>query len=140
MVVQKHRSWVLPCLFPETNPKTDGLVNTDQFYFFFFKSMCGNQQSLPVNVEVKLALLFQLGEQLLFRLSDSHPLGKHGVHKELAGLEKKTGLNDQYWRTMISNNPLIIQTLFLFLPPVHSLVIGTLSPCIHPFSVLFLVE
>lgn len=32
MIVQKHRSWVLPCLFPETNPKT----NTNQFYFFFF--------------------------------------------------------------------------------------------------------
>lgn len=31
MVVQEHRSWVLPCLFPETNPKTDSLVNTNQF-------------------------------------------------------------------------------------------------------------
>lgn len=44
---------------------------------------------LPVNVEVKLALLFQLGEQLLFRLSDSHAFSKHCVHKELAGLGKK---------------------------------------------------
>jgi len=47
--------------------------------------MCSNKVS-PVNAEVKLALLFQLREQLLFRLSDRHALGEHCVHEELAGL------------------------------------------------------
>lgn len=51
--------------------------------------MCNNKKNLPVNVEVKLAVLLQLGEQLLFRLSDSHALGKHRVHKELAGLRNQ---------------------------------------------------
>lgn len=36
VVVQKHRAWVLPRLFPETNPKTHSLVNTFLFSLFFF--------------------------------------------------------------------------------------------------------
>lgn len=34
MVVQKHSAWVLPCLFPETNPEDKSLVNKYCFYFF----------------------------------------------------------------------------------------------------------
>lgn len=55
---------------------------------FVFIFIC-NLKILPVNAEVKLALLFQLRKQLLFGLSDSHALGKHRVHKELAGLKKQ---------------------------------------------------
>lgn len=35
VVVQKHCAWVLPRLFPETNPEAHSLVNT--FPFFIFK-------------------------------------------------------------------------------------------------------
>lgn len=59
-----------------------------------------NLKILPVNTEVKLAVLFQLRKQLLFGPSDSHALGKHRVHKELAGLKKK---NKQEHMTGLSN-------------------------------------
>lgn len=92
------------------------------------------QLNLPVNVEVKFALFFQQWEQLLLRLPDSHAFGKHRVHKELAGLQDPRN-------KMI--NILICQSLAKVierrkrLPLIHSLVAGTPSPCIHPFSELY---
>lgn len=91
--------------------------------------------NLPVNVEVKFALFFQQWEQLLLRLPDSHAFGKHRVHKELAGLQNT--------RNKIIN---IFKCQSLAkvvergesLPLIHSLVAGTPSPCIHPFSELYL--
>lgn len=56
--------------------------------------MMYNLKILPVDAEVKLALLFQLRKQLLFGLSDSHALSKHSVHKKLAGLKKQTRRHD----------------------------------------------
>lgn len=52
-------------------------------------SMCEPWVS-PVDAEVKLALVSQLRKQLLFRLSDSHALGKHCVHEELTRLGNRS--------------------------------------------------
>lgn len=40
----------------------------------------------PVDAEVQLALVSQLGQQLFFGLPDRHALSKHGVYQELTGL------------------------------------------------------
>ena len=73
MVVQKHCAWVLPCLFPETNPEqTHRYIQSLMFiknfinYTIFFELLLCSNKVLPVNAEVKLALLFQLRKQLLF--------------------------------------------------------------------------
>lgn len=92
MVVQKHSARVLPRLFPETNPEDNSLLNKYCFYILFFSDdlhllkLIRDKKSLPVDVKVELALLPQLGKQLLFGLPHSHAFSKHSVHKELAGL------------------------------------------------------
>lgn len=92
------------------------------------------QLNSPVNVEVKFALFFQQWEQLLLRLPDSHAFGKHRVHKELAGLQNmRNKISNIIHRQSLAN---VIEHR-KSLPPIHSLVAGTPSPCIHPFSELY---
>lgn len=93
VVIQKHSAWILPSLFPKTNP-----TNTQILIKWCARLHSPCKESLvnpfdwglisPVNAEVKPALLFQLRKQLFFGLSDSHAFGKHRVQKELAGLRK----------------------------------------------------
>lgn len=45
--------------------------------------------SSPVYTEVQFALVFELRQQLLLRLPNSHTLSEHSVQKELAGLSKQ---------------------------------------------------
>lgn len=115
MIIQKHCAWVLPRLFSEANPEPThthklymlngkgyrllclsviNILFDDECYALGFRIYIHSCVILPVNAEVKLALLFQLRKQLLFGLSDSHALGKNSVHKELAGLTKQTGTHD----------------------------------------------
>lgn len=44
--------------------------------------------SSPVYTEVQFALVFELRQQLLLRLPDSHTLSEHSIQKELTGLSK----------------------------------------------------
>lgn len=91
------------------------------------------QLNLPVDVEVKFALFFQQWEQLLLRLPDSHAFGKHRVHKELAGLQNTRNKIKLFKRQSLAK----VVEHQEWLPLVHSLVAGTPSPCIHPFSELY---
>lgn len=45
--------------------------------------------SSPVYTEVQFALVFELRQQLLLRLPNSHTLSEHSIQKELAGLSKQ---------------------------------------------------
>lgn len=45
--------------------------------------------SSPVYTEVQFALVFELRQQLLLRLPNSHSLSEHSIQKELAGLSKQ---------------------------------------------------
>lgn len=93
--------------------------------------------NLPVNVELKFALFFQQWEQLLLRLPDSHAFGKHRVHKELAGLQNT---RNKIINIFNCQSLAKVAEQGVSLPLIHSLVAGTPSPCIHPFSELYLGE
>lgn len=54
--------------------------------------------SSPVYTEVQFALVFELRQQLLLRLPNSHTLSEHSVQKELAGLSKQN--NTRYMCTI----------------------------------------
>lgn len=123
-----------------THTDTLFIKNFIDYTLFFELLLCSNKV-LPVNAEVKLALLFQLRKQLLFRLSDSHALGKHRVHEELAGLGHMNRLS--IFVSMVTyclelrNGKKKTKIVLQFSPLFHSLVVGILSLCIHPFSGLF---
>lgn len=85
VVIQKHSGWVLPRLFPETNPGPNGY--NQQWFQGECRALVLLIIILPVNAEVELALLLQQRKQLLFGLSNGHALGKHRVHQELARLK-----------------------------------------------------
>ena len=56
----------------------------------------------PVNAEVQLALVSELGQELFFGLPDGHALGKHGIYQELTGLrDKRTPLHNLIHRNML---------------------------------------
>ncbi len=48
-----------------------------------------NVMGLPIYTEVQFALVFELRQQLLFRLLNSHAFSEHSVQKELTGLSKQ---------------------------------------------------
>lgn len=69
--------------------------------------------SSPVYTEVQFALVFELRQQLLLRLPNSHTLSEHSIQKELAGLSKQN--NTCYMCTNIFLSEYIYISDFLWL-------------------------